>query len=246
MSKAEYLKLMGVDLYVSRSTSSSAMLSDHSHEVPAKEAYTPKNVLVEPILDSINAENTPQPEALNTEQEIHDLSQARKGRIDINADAIEIPEIAESSEIVETSEITEADNIEPIYFLWQQVGSTLFISLSFEQQDNAENKLLSAILSSLGSVEKVDQGRGNWPFESRARGTQSDAEHFLASFVDGRSELLGDKLCLVVLGGMTQKFFPETTESLKEIRVLPALIDMLKDASLKPIAWRSIMDLRDQ
>ena len=235
---------MGVDLYVSRSAPQSALISEPVIEVAVESHQIPPIVSVESITEVVSKSETApkakveeplQAERLNSEQEAQPASQQLNDSEDTTEAATEVA--------IESAKADEP-SIDPIYFIWQQAGSRLFLSASFEKQGTAETKLLEAIVRSLGDVGKADKGSGNWPLENSARSTQSEAEHFLTSFVDGRAELLGEKIQLVVLGELAQKLFPEVTGSFVEIRILPALKDMLSDTSLKPLAWRKIMDLR--
>lgn len=261
-SRADYLKAMGVDIYVHRqsvsldatdledSTDNKESLSveikgveNKSTEVKSTEIRTVKSVApsipVTPILVDDLLDNKEDLEALDSIETITS-DQANK------------------AEPVSESQQQSA----PLYFLWQQSGSSLFLSAQSARPDKRHAQLLDAIARSIGASE-VHRGEGKWPLIDSGLTSELETREFLTSFVQGRSSTSNSDpdsstgLTLVLLGEESaqhfifDKDFEEVLGSkiarqgvIREIRPVPSLDDMLSKPQLKSVTWQSICDLK--
>ena len=255
----EYLKAMGVDLYVPRS----AVLPDSSNTEIISPQITDSAITSAELEPSVLEEGVNPNSAFEVSKPLSekaDISFKAEDRPGVQKESSDSPATPEQ----ETPSNTEANLAEPLYFLWRQVGNILFLAINAEAQSMAENKLLSSIVIALARPEKVESGTGTWPLEGTSLSSVGEAQQFLQSFIEGRSEVVGQDMTLALLGEHGQAFFPEIegdfdeliglkipTEAkansnikIKEFRILPSLANMLDKPYLKSLAWQSIKDLR--
>lgn len=244
--QAEYLQALGVDVYVRRQPAAIAS------EAP----------LVS--LDPTQARQS----ALSTEP---DNAPAQKTtevppQIEIAAEVPDLAPVEQTNSVIEPASLPDGAGQgqkaalldSPLHFIWQQQGRYLFLSLQEATPENREARLLDAVVRSISASAYSERGQGKWPLSDSQQTSREETRNFLASFIQGRSELCGTDIILLLFGKASLKHFPEIKDDfeallgqklptqqsgIEELRVLPGLAQMLQAPELKVLAWQAIKDL---
>ncbi|MBT5330392.1 MAG: hypothetical protein HOL48_01260 [Porticoccaceae bacterium] len=234
--QSEYLRAMGVDIYVQRPASDmeadalgfeSEVITEDAEEAPSSSEMVAKSSPLKSE-DILKAE----PEVEVAGQQVKDDSLLEEEPADIG--------IA----------------IEPLHFLWQQTDSSLMLSVQIDQPTDQHARLLQAIAASL-RPSNLQGGSGKWPLTDAQKTTEIETQQFLSSFVQGRSEQTGSGLKLILFGEQSLSQFPNLeggyqqligkvlpgVGKISEFRLVPSLEDMLADPKSKSLTWQNIRDL---
>ena len=250
--QAEYLQAMGVDLYVHRH---SAVVADEIGLVQEEEL-----VQNEALEQSFAPEPVEAPES-----KIEVASEAIQPSSDqVELDRRSVQQKAAMEKVVgvevaidEPQKPAGLKSV-PLNFLWQQQGRYLFLSAQEGQPNQQESKLLDAIVRSISPSAYSESGEGKWPLTESQPTTETEIREFLNSFVQGRSELCGTEVVLVLFGEKSQKQFTELEGDFEdllgkvienegkvcEFRVVHSLQTMLEEPQSKVLTWQAIRDLR--
>lgn len=245
--QAEYLQAMGIDLYILRQSDASiySAVADEAKSFSNGEAKVEAEQSVDTTLAAA-VEVPLEPPELDVQP-----------RPDAPPESVESgPEL----ESVQKNLAEEEADIQsaPLHFLWQQQGRYLFLSAQLQQPSPQESNLLDAIVASISSSTNSERGEGRWPLAENQKTTETETSEFLGSFVNGRSELCGTEIILVLFGVQSVRQFPEiegnseellgktlpSEGKIEEFRPVPSLADMLGNPALKSVTWQSIRDLK--
>lgn len=239
--QTEYLRAMGVDLYVQRPASD--LVSD-TVDFESIVGNGESGVAPQPTQSEHKAKTSP----LKPEDLLESKLEADEAAGELKQDIQPEPSQEEPLE----SEVA----VEPLHFLWQQTDSSLMLSVQLDQPTDQQTRLLQAVARSL-NPSKLQGGSGKWPLTDAQKTTEKETQQFLSSFVQGRSEQTGAELKLILFGKESQRQFPALDGDFQklvgkilpgdarvsEFRLVPSLEDMLAEPRTKSLTWHSIRDL---
>jgi hypothetical protein len=253
--QAEYLQAMGVDLYVHRQSAEAAI------NVELRAVDEPRAVDPLKAVDKLKAvENTEEAIESGAESPVQtEVKDSAVEQISEPAVAVELEQTgADTPEPEKAAAEQPSSNSKPLHFLWQQQGRYLFLSAQTHKASPQEAQLLDAIVRSIASSNSSERGEGKWPLTDSQQSSDAETQEFLRSFVEGRSELCGTEIVLVLFGEQSFRQFSEvegdfaallgktlsSEGKIEEMRPVPELAEMLVQPQLKSLTWQSIRDLK--